>query len=140
MSASTGRCLCGTVRFEARELGRFGVCHCEQCQRWAGSALFGVHVAEAAMTITEGEDSIGTYRSSDWASRSFCSRCGAALWYRFDKGRDGAGDYEVPVGVLDRRDELNLTRELFHDEKPDCWSLDGDHERLTSAQTRALFG
>lgn len=135
-----GQCLCGSVTFEARELGNFGVCHCKQCQQWAGSALFGITVPEAAMKITAGEENVGTFRSSDWASRSFCTTCGSALWYRFDKGLDGKGNYEVPIGLLDDVSGVTLKREIFADEKPACWSLAGDHERLTAAQTRALFG
>ncbi|SLN71000.1 GFA family protein [Roseisalinus antarcticus] len=135
----TGGCLCGAVRFKAAETGSFGVCHCTQCQRWAGSALFGVTVPEAAMSIA-GAENIGTYRSSAWASRSFCKTCGSALWYRPDMGVDGAGDYEVPIGLLDDPGGLDLHREIFIDRKPDSWTLVGDHPRLTEAETLALYG
>ncbi|KAA9006685.1 GFA family protein [Histidinibacterium aquaticum] len=137
--ARTGKCLCGAVRFSARETGGFGVCHCSQCQRWAGSALFGVTVPEASLRI-EGEENVGTFRSSEWASRSFCTTCGSALWYRYDKGRDGVGDYEIPVGLFDDGNGFELKREIFADLKPDSWSLEGEHDRLTEAQTRALYG
>lgn len=138
MTGRIGKCLCGAVRFELRETGSFGVCHCEQCRRWAGSALFGVTVPEAAMQV-EGAENIRTYRSSEWASRSFCGLCGSGLWYRFDKGVDGAGDYEVPVGLLDDGNGLALKGEIFADEKPDSWALTGEHERLTRSQTMEKF-
>ncbi|EPX86953.1 Gfa-like protein [Salipiger mucosus DSM 16094] len=131
--------MCGAVRFAVGALGNFGVCHCRQCQRWAGSALFGVNVPEAAMRV-EGAEHIGSFRSSDWATRSFCTRCGSGLWYRYDKGVDGTGDYEVPVGLLDDANGLELQSEIFADAKPDCWALEGAHERLTSAETLAKFG
>ncbi len=139
MSARNGGCMCGAVRFTAQEVGDFGVCHCEQCRRWLGSAMFGVTVPEAAMQV-EGSDGIRTLRSSGWASRSFCGTCGSALWYRFDKGVDASGDYEVPIGLLDDGSGFDLTREIFFDEKPDSWSLTGEHERLTRAETLAKFG
>ena len=56
-----GQCLCGAVRFEAKELGGFGVCHCKQCQQWSGSALFGITVPEAAMKSTQGEETLAEY-------------------------------------------------------------------------------
>jgi hypothetical protein len=139
MSGRSGQCLCGAVRFTASELGGFGVCHCVQCRRWAGSALFGVTVPEAAMTV-QGAEHIRTIRSSGWAARSFCRQCGSGLWYRHDRGVDGAGDYEVPVGLLDDGNGLVLTREIFADEKPDSWALAGAHERLTRSQTLEKYG
>lgn len=133
----TGGCLCGAVRYTARRTGQFGVCHCRMCQRWAGSALFGVLVPEAAMTV---EGAPAAYRSSSWASRHFCARCGSVLWYRFDHGRDGTGDYEVALGSLDDPSGLPLAREINVDRKPDGWALAGDHPRLTEAETIALYG
>ncbi len=137
--ARSGRCLCSAVSFEAAETGGFGVCHCEQCRRWLGSAMFAVTVPEAAMCVT-GAENICSLRSSDWASRSFCGKCGSALWYRYDRGVDGAGDYEVPVGLLDNAGGLVLEREIFADQKPECWRLAGDHPRLSRAETLALYG
>jgi hypothetical protein len=139
MSARSGQCLCGAVRFTAAETGGFGVCHCVQCRRWLGSAMFGVTVPEGEMRIT-GAAQIRSLRSSDWATRSFCGLCGSGLWYRYDRGRDGTGDYEVPVGLLDDAEGLVLEREIFADEKPGSWALAGDHRRLTRAETLAIYG
>jgi hypothetical protein len=133
----TGGCLCGAVRYVARDIGNFGVCHCKMCQRWAGSALFGVNVPEAAMEVA---GQTARFRSSDWASREFCPTCGSVLWYRFDHGRDGTGDYEVAVGSLDDANGLILDREINIDIKPDSWALAGEQEQLTEEQTLALFG
>ncbi len=137
MSARTGQCLCGAVRFEAAELGGFGICHCKMCQRWGGGPMFGVTVPEAAMTVS-GAGNIGSYRSSGWASRSFCTRCGSVLWYRYDKGRDGTGNYEVPIGLLDDADGLELRRELFIDVKPDRCDRRRP-QRLTAAEVVAMY-
>lgn len=139
MPERTGGCLCGAVRFTAKSLSGFGVCHCEQCRRWAGSALFAVTVPAADMEI-EGAEAIRAYRSSDWASRAFCGTCGSVLWYRYDKGVDDAGDYELTIGLLDDADGLTLEREIFSDQKPDCWALTGDHPRMTRAETLACYG
>lgn len=133
-----GQCMCGAVTFTATVTGNFGVCHCEMCRRWTGSALFGVSVPEAAMQIIKG-DTIKTIRSSEWASRAFCGECGSGLWYRFDKGVDDGGGFEVPIGLFDDPNGFTLTREIFVDQKPDSFALTGDHQRLTKAETMAMF-
>jgi len=132
--------LCGAVRFTAERLGGFGVCHCGMCQRWAGAALFGVTVPEAFLRVDDPSAAIAGRRSSDWATRYWCPACGSGLWYRYDKGRDGTGDFEVPIGLFDDQNGLPLRREINVDLKPDSWALEGAHERLTEAQTIALFG
>lgn len=139
MTELTGSCMCGAVRFDARSSGRFGVCHCEECRRWTGSALFAVTVPETDMTIT-GASAIRAFRSSDWASREFCGTCGSTLWYRFDQGQDGTGNYEVAIGLLDNAGALELEREIFADQQPVCWRLAGDHPRMTRAETLAKYG
>ncbi len=139
MTERTGQCLCGAVRFTAAEFGNFGVCHCKMCQRWAGSALFGVTVPEAAMRI-EGAENIGTIRSSDWASRNWCTKCGSPLWYRYDPNNTGGGDYEVAIGLFDDGNGLELVREIFIDQKPDSFAIAGEHQRLTRAETLARYG
>lgn len=135
----TGQCMCSAVKFTASEAGNFGVCHCEQCRRWQGSALFAVTVADNAMQI-EGAENITSFRSSEWASRAFCSKCGSGLWYRYDKGTDGTGNYEVALGLFDDPSGLPLQREIFIDQKPDNYALSGDHPRLTRTETFALYG
>lgn len=134
----TGQCLCGAVRFSAARLGDFGICHCRQCQRWLGGPMMGVTVAEGDMTVAEGAP-VETRRTSEWASRSRCGACGSPLWYRFDRGQDGTGNYEVPIGLLDDANGLALKREIFIDRKPDCFDVAGEHDRLTEAETMALF-
>ncbi|EAR52868.1 hypothetical protein OG2516_10411 [Oceanicola granulosus HTCC2516] len=131
--------MCGAVRFTAQQTGDFGVCHCSMCRRWLGAAMFAVTVPEAAMKVDGGEH-VASLRSSDWATRSWCAKCGSGLWYRYDKGLDGTGNYEVPVGLFDEADDFRLKREIFADQKPASWALEGDHERLDSAQTSALYG
>ena len=132
----SGSCLCGAVRFSATRPVDFGVCHCKQCQRWAGSAFFGVTLPYEGMEI-EGGDHVVAFRSSPIATRSHCRTCGSPLWFR-DDAIDGGGsgkvaDYEVPLGLLDDPDGLRLVKEIFIDRKCDSYALAGDHERETEA-------
>ena len=135
----TGACLCGAVRFEAGTGGTFGICHCEQCRRWTGGPLIAITVAEDAMAVS-GAEAVVSRRTSDWASRSHCGGCGSPLWYRWDKGTDGTGAYEVPLGLFDDTSGLTLDREIFADQAMADLHYRGDHTRLDTAQTRALFG
>ncbi|ETX15356.1 aldehyde-activating protein [Roseivivax halodurans JCM 10272] len=133
MSDKTGHCLCGAVRFSARNVKRgFGACHCKMCQRWAGAAMLAVTVPADALTV-EGADKVRTRQSSDWATRSWCDECGSNLWYRFT-GEGADGSYEVPLGLFDDTTGFVLEQEIFVDQKSDAFELKGDHERLTKAE------
>jgi hypothetical protein len=80
MMMQKGQCLCGGVKFEAdvNEHG-FHVCHCDMCRAWASSPLFAVAVDSITF---DDEDSVSTYRSSEWAERGFCKQYGSSLFYR----------------------------------------------------------
>ena len=70
-----------------------GYCHCTRCQRWTGSSLAGVVVAEENFTITKGEDLVTRYES-EFAPRNFCGRCGSSLY------DDLGGKYFVAAGLM----------------------------------------
>lgn len=131
-----GGCLCGAVRFVANELpDHVHACHCTICRRISGSATISVNVPCAAMQI-KGAAHVVVYTSSDWATRSFCGRCGAGLWYRL-MGDDA--DYITSVGTLDDLTGLVLTREIHVETKPDGYAFAGDHARLTGVEFEATL-
>ncbi len=132
--------MCGAVRFTATNVpDTFGVCHCDMCRRWTGSALFGVSVAQSDLTW-EGEAHIKTLQSSDWAERAWCQRCGTSLYYHVTVDGPMSAKVEIPLGVFDDPNGFTLNREIFIDQKPDSYDLAGDHERLTKAEVMAKFG
>ena len=135
--ARTGRCLCGAVQVSIRNLkGTMGACHCENCRRWTGSALLAITVPPADIAVV-GSDRVATYRSSDWATRSFCSVCGSTLWYRLTVPTPEDGLYEIPVGLLDNPDGIRLTHEIYIDRKPDGYAFAGPTEQKTAADFEA---
>ena len=87
MSALEGRCLCGAVRFEVGLPVKWTAnCHCSMCRRAQGAPYVtwvGVHAEK--FRIVAGEDVVVRYRSSEWASRRFCSRCGSPLTFEGDR-------------------------------------------------------
>jgi len=108
----TGQCLCSAVKFTARDVPhQIGVCHCSQCRRVSSGPYFAVAAGSVAF---EGEENLGRYRSSDWAERGFCRKCGSSLFYRMiEEDR-----YMMAVGSFDDQSGFELARQVFFDEKP----------------------
>lgn len=137
MTARTGHCLCGAVRFTARDVApKASACHCENCRRWTGSALIEVSVPVADVTW-EGE--IATHVASAWGERAFCPRCGSGLYYRHTRDDGHAGSYDIPLGLFDDPNGFTLASEIFIDQKPDAYAFAGDRRRLTRAEVVAIY-
>lgn len=140
-SPKEGGCLCGAVRFSARDVpDEFGACHCEMCRRWAGSMLLGVTVASENVTWT-GEESIARRQTSEWAERAWCRECGSGLWFRVTMDSPYSNDVEIPIGLFDDPNGFRLTNEIYIDHKPDSYALAGEGRTvLTRQQCVEKFG
>lgn len=135
-----GSCLCGAVQFEATpSLPHSHACHCEMCRRWSGAALVVVMVAKEAVRW-DGEANVRTYRSSDWAERGWCDRCGAALFYRVKAEGPMQGTTFIALGLFDDPDSLPMRHEIYIESKPSAYGFAGDHKRVTGAEFLASFG
>jgi hypothetical protein len=131
--AMTGKFLCGAVKFTAEEApSEFGVCHCEMCRRWASGPLFAVGVKAIAF---DGEESIGRYRSSDWAECGFCKFCGTCLFYRIVEN----DHYIVSVGAFDDQDRWKFVSQVFTDEKPGFYAFSNQTRMMTGPEVFAAF-
>jgi len=89
-----GSCHCGSVRFmvESPHPYPFNLCYCSVCRKTAGGGGFAINLGAERDTLrVEGEEHISVYRAlmrddetgEEYESegrRSFCSRCGSALW------------------------------------------------------------
>jgi hypothetical protein len=74
----TGTCLCGAVKVAANaNKPMVAVCHCEMCRRWSSGPFMEV---DCQQVVFEGEENIRRIRSSEWAERGFCTRCGSNLF------------------------------------------------------------
>ena len=80
----TGRCLCGTVRFEiAGDLGPIAFCHCTECRRASGSAFAAnANVVKGEHRFSSGAAALVEYESSPGKFRAFCGRCGSPMYSR----------------------------------------------------------
>jgi len=92
-----GSCLCGSVAWEAS--GPFELmshCHCSMCRKAHGTgfATFLAAPASGFRALRSG-DAIARFESSPGVFRTFCPRCGSALW-------SPAGERVfMPAGCLD---------------------------------------
>lgn len=141
MRDRTGGCLCGKVRFSARDVpDTYGACHCEMCRRWTGSALLGVTVPRSNVSW-DGTEHMGLIQSSSWAERAFCRHCGTGLYFHVTLEGAYSGDLELPIGLFDDPNGLTMTSEIYIDHKPDSYAFAGEGRSLmTRADCVAKFG
>lgn len=92
MTAVTGGCQCGAVRYRAERLGRAAICHCRMCQKQFGS-FYGPFVTGIDVTWTRGAPK--HFRSSNAGQRGFCADCGTPLTF------ESEGVIELAIGALD---------------------------------------
>jgi hypothetical protein len=82
-----GGCLCGNIRFAAEGPAlKPHTCSCKMCQRHSGAVtLEWVEFPVESVHWTGPGGKPSTWRSSDYSSRSFCSKCGSTLGAIDDK-------------------------------------------------------
>ncbi len=81
---TTGRCLCGAVRFRLNEEPlTLYACHCTDCQKRSGSAFgLSMWVRRDALEVTAGEAALREFAGADGKGRlmRICERCNTRLW------------------------------------------------------------
>lgn len=134
MNNQDGRCLCGKVKFTAKNRGnKVAACHCGMCRRWGGGPLIEVECG-TEVTFT-GEDNISVYDSSEWAERGFCRHCGTHLFYRLKDTQE----YMMLVGLFENQQNLIFKEQVFIDEKPDYYSFANKTSELTGAEIYEMY-
>lgn len=130
-----GRCLCEAVKFSFLLKERhFDACHCSMCRKWGGGPQF---TCESAGEIEfQGEENITAYKSSKWAERGFCKKCGTHLFYRLQHH-----DYtNFNLGLLDEQGEFLFTNQIYTDFKPDYYEFANQTKMMTSDEVLEAFG
>jgi hypothetical protein len=116
----TGGCLCGAVRYEARNQPEAVViCHCRSCQRSLGSGMnFELLWNTSEFKVTGGKPSVYRYRggSGNMLEKRFCANCGTSLWLTGDRFPE-VGAFR---GSLDRPNRIDVSAataiQIFLDE------------------------
>jgi hypothetical protein len=110
-AATTGRCMCGDIRFEYRGAPiEITHCHCESCRRHSSSAFVTfVVVDKAGFRYTRGAPV--AYASSPGVERTHCGRCGAPISY------ENAEEFALYACTLDDPTVLKPENHIFVAEK-----------------------
>lgn len=133
MAELTGRCLCGAVTVRATmSKPMMRACHCDMCRQHTSGAFFSLALDPESIDISGPTKS---YRSSDWAERGFCGTCGSTLWY----GTIHDGARNMSAGLFENAGGAPLKLEFFVDQCPQGYALSGDHRKMTTQETMALF-
>ena len=133
MAKIKGECLCGSVSFRAEaEAREAAACHCDMCRRWLSGPYFEINCKNV---VFSGEGHIVTYRSSEWAERGFCGRCGSNLFYRIID----SDTFQISVGLLDDVSDISLILQVFSDHAPPYCSLANETETMTAAEVYAAY-
>lgn len=126
-----GQCLCGSITVEAADQAELGLCHCTMCRRWTGGPMFAVH---CGANVTFSGDTVSRYKSSDWAERGFCAKCGTHLFYYLLP----SNEYILSAGLFQEQ-AFRLTNQIFIDEKPGYYEFSNQTKNLTGQQVFELY-
>lgn len=98
MPELNGGCLCGGIRFRVTAEPFYSDhCHCTLCRRSSGAPLATAMTVPREAVAWTGE-APRVFKSSAWAKRGFCGRCGSKV--TFDHA-DFPDDIDFPLGSLD---------------------------------------
>jgi len=133
MSTRTGRCMCGAVTYKAEVSGAFSACHCKMCQQWASGLFMGVHTD--GFEVVQGEAEFTRFKSSAWAERAFCGKCGSNIYYHAVEH----GHPSVALGTLDDMSGLSRGYEYYIDKEPEGLGRTDKTKTMTEAEAIAFF-
>ncbi|MCX7558372.1 GFA family protein [Sulfitobacter sp. F26204] len=128
-----GQCLCGAVQITAQvDNPRLRACHCDMCRQHTSGPFFSLETVAGSVTVNGPAQQ---FKSSDWGGRGFCPTCGSTLWY----GVDADGSRNLSAGLFPNAGGGVLKAELFSDKCPHGYALAGEHKKMTTHETLALF-
>ena len=114
ISAATGACLCGGVRYRVvGPLRDVHVCHCGVCRRTHGGPAAYTACDRADLELVESGGL--RWHEHDGARRGFCSECGGRLfWSRADRPT-----ISIAAGTLDEPTGLEVVKHIYLDSAGD---------------------
>ena len=113
MSALTGHCFCGAVRWtSAPHILWAALCHCEDCRRAASSDYVSWLGVERHSVEWSGPRKV--YRSSPPVERSYCGECGAPLSFETEVF---ANETHLYAATLDKPEVYKPTAHIFWSER-----------------------
>ncbi|KAH0828486.1 hypothetical protein AYO21_07721 [Fonsecaea monophora] len=114
MSATTGACLCGQIKYEfTGDIALKAFCNCKDCQRWGGATgLPNVVIDRKRFNVTAGTpkafDVVGD--SGKINRHYFCGTCGSSLYCELEAMPENT---VIKAGSLDQPDVNEMQAELY---------------------------
>lgn len=106
MTARSGGCFCGKLRFSVRgEPKRAGLCHCLDCRKLHGAPFMSYAVFDKEQVEITGE--ARRIHTQPGYARAFCPACGSHVF------AEDAGGIELYHGGFDETDLFPPTYELW---------------------------
>ncbi|MEM7426838.1 MAG: GFA family protein [Pseudomonadota bacterium] len=104
---TSGGCLCGEIRYRAKELPIWAsFCHCGMCRKATGAPVMSfVEFADKVFEWLSGKPE--SYLSSEGAVRRFCRTCGSTLTFEMD------GRTFISLGSLDHPERIEIQRHCY---------------------------
>jgi len=134
MPELSGTCLCGQVKVKATPRSEeVGSCHCSWCRKWSAGPFMALDCGDKVEI--EAGDSLGVFKSSEWAERAFCKNCGTLITWRLQEG----GEYHLSAQLFEETAEYPLGLQVFIDEKPGNYSFAEKTKTMTGAEVFAAF-
>ena len=93
-----GTCYCGAVAIEASGTpAEMGYCHCGACRLYSGGPVNAFTLWKAAdVKVTQGAESLGRFKSSEFSQRRYCTKCGGHVMV----DHPSLGLIDVPAGII----------------------------------------
>jgi hypothetical protein len=106
----TGGCYCGAIRYEtAGPAVNQAICHCTMCRRTTGAPCVAwFSVPSQGFKLSKGEPA--RFRSSDHATRTFCSTCGTQISFTDDASPE---ETDVTTCSLDEPENMPPHSHIF---------------------------
>jgi hypothetical protein len=119
-----GECFCKAISFTAASSSKWcGHCHCTMCQRIHGAPIVtwvGCH--EKDVELTDPDNQIKWYESSEGALRGACSQCGTHLFF---KSVNWPGELHITRTSFTSAVDREPTGHSYHSSHAD-WLVTGD--------------
>lgn len=127
-----GGCLCGAIRYRANAAPlRCVICHCADCRKHSGApCLSFVHFPANAFEWTG--DAPARYRSSQYAERGFCSKCGSTVSMHEEVLRDRV---QVALGSLDTPQRVQPDDHVWVDSSVPWFKVDDQLPRFSKSSS-----
>lgn len=127
-----GGCICGAIRYRATEPPVRGViCHCSICRRHSGAPILAfVHFSRASFTWLAAEPA--RYRSSEYAERGFCPRCGSTVSMHEDVLKERV---QICVGSLDEPDRVRIDDHVWTQERISWFDVKDELRRFPQSSS-----